>query len=869
MSFKNVSDIKKWVITNERQSASPLLGFLPLFESMTTEISKHLGEDINLESLVEFSSRHVRMACIESEWEQAGYLTLQKLLLPDFPIWVIEGLKRETLHLNHLGNELRSINFNDYSNRELANKMLSTVDSLKRFLVFNNFINTSDFHHELFSKELLNRLEKYNNSDTCMTPSIAYSIFTTPEKKVWIQEEDFDFLNILVVVQSDTVLSNLIKKRDFKNFLKLANKEFQSLLLEHVEKYFWIQYEQEGEVLTTEKFYCKIFQRLDEGIDANFELQEINQRELIAREKLISAKSDFNLNNFDKHLFNVAQQFVYWKLHLREVKVRFYSFTENIFHEISRRLNLDRYQVRHCTVNELEDALLSKISISKTDLNHRIKYCVFHFTKQGTVLHEGKQAKSIFSIVKNDDDAVDADLVTGTCAYPGITEGIVKQVLSVEDIDSFCKGDVLVAYMTDVGVVSAMKKADAIITDVGGVTCHASIIAREFRIPCVIGTKSATKILKTGFKVAVDATAGKVTILSRRSKFSPENKNVDTPDDLINLNLKFPISKTELKNFITFTKPFEEISSIDVNIAGGKGAVLGELSQKNFPVPKGFIILTSAFEHLLTVSNLGLKISHLLNNVNNFRALQAALKRVRELILNVEIPEYLANEIYNQHEKLSHTHVAVRSSATFEDSSDASWAGQMDSFLNTTNQNLLHTVKQCWASLFSERAMLYRLHKNLTSSVVNTAVVIQEMVDSRLSGTAFSVHPVTEDANSVLVESCIGLGETLVLGREIPTTFVVEKNSLKILSKEIHPQQHSLQRSKKGVGNDEVTLTKQESLANALTDTEAKKVATIVANIESDCGFPIDVEWAFEEDNLYILQSRPITTLKNIYHVNE
>ena len=860
----NVSDTNGWVITNERQSASPLLGFLPLFESMTTEISKHLGEDINLESLVEFSSRHVRMACIESEWEQAGKLTLQKLHLPEFSNWVIEGLKRETLHLNRLGDELRSINLNDYSNEELASKTLSTVDGLKRFLVFNNFINTSDFHHELFSKELLNRLEKYHNSEVCMTTSIAYSIFTTPEKKVWIQEEEFDFLNLLVIVQSDTILSNLIKKFDFKDFLKLADKEFQSLFLEHVDKYFWIQYEQEGEILTSEHFYCKMRHRLDEDIDANFELQEIKQRELVDQEKLISAKSYFNLNNIDKHLFNVAQQFVYWKLHLREVKIRFYSCTENIFHEISRRLNLDRYQVRHLTVNELEDALLGKISISKTYLNHRIRYCVFHFTKQGTVLHEGQQAKNIFSIVNDDDNAIEADFVTGTCAYPGITEGIVKQVLSVEDIDSFCKGDVLVAYMTDVGVVSAMKKAGAIITDVGGVTCHASIIAREFRIPCVIGTKNATKVLKTGFRVSVDATAGKAAILSRFSNLSSANKSSNTSDDLINLNLKLPILKPDLKdNVITFTKTFEKVSSIDVNIAGGKGAVLGELSQKKFPVPKGFIILTSAFEHFFAVSNLGLKINHLVNNVNNHRSLQAALKKVQELILSVEIPEYLANEIKTQYAKLSHTQVAVRSSATFEDSSVASWAGQMDSFLNTTDQNLLHNVKQCWASLFSERAMLYRLHNSLTSCDVNTAVVVQKMVDSRISGTAFSVHPVTEDANTVLVESCIGLGETLVLGRGIPTTYVVEKNSLKILSKEIHPQQFSLQRSKNGIGNDEVVLTKQESVINALTDIEAKKVASIVTSIESNCGFPIDVEWAFEGDFLYILQSRPITTLKN------
>ena len=205
-------------------------------------------------------------------------------------------------------------------------------------------------------------------------------------------------------------------------------------------------------------------------------------------------------------------------------------------------------------------------------------------------------------------------------------------------------------------------------------------------------------------------------------------------------------------------------------------------------------------------------------------------------------------------------HVAVRSSAILEDSINASWAGQLDSFLNTVSDDLLLNVRRCWASIFSDRAISYRAHTGLGSGAFATAVVVQRMLESRISGTAFSVHPVTRNDRSVFIESCVGLGETLVLGRSTPTSYLVDKDTLKV-SKSVGQQETGLRRAQHGGGNEVFTISQADDSANNLADNEAREVALLVIDIEKKMGFPVDVEWAYERDKLYVLQSRPVTVL--------
>jgi pyruvate,water dikinase len=230
---------------------------------------------------------------------------------------------------------------------------------------------------------------------------------------------------------------------------------------------------------------------------------------------------------------------------------------------------------------------------------------------------------------------------------------------------------------------------------------------------------------------------------------------------------------------MAYIKRFEELTRADVGIAGGKGASLGEMTQAGIPVPPGFVVLTDAFERFLDETDLRQEVRAELAKVdqNVVHTAERASEQIQNLIKREEMPQDIASEIQQAFKQLDAPFVAVRSSATAEDGADNAWAGQLDSFLNTTEATLLLNVQKCWASLFTPRAIFYRLEKGLKESHVSVAVVVQTMVESESSGIAFSVHPVTEDRNQLIIEAGFGLGEAIVSGSITPDSYVVEKET--------------------------------------------------------------------------------------------
>ena len=203
------------------------------------------------------------------------------------------------------------------------------------------------------------------------------------------------------------------------------------------------------------------------------------------------------------------------------------------------------------------------------------------------------------------------------------------------------------------------------------------------------------------------------------------------------------------------TRDFNHISKSDPPIAGGKGASLGEMTQTGLAVPPGFVVLSAGFEKFLGETDLNIEIDSILHTVNQkeMRTVENASDKIKDLILKAKMPKDIKEEIKKNLRNLKSQFVAVRSSATAEDSSSAAWAGQLDSFLNTTEETLLANVQKCWASLFTPRAIFYRFEKGLHNSKISVAVVIQKMIESEVSGIAFSVHPVTEDRNQLIIEA--------------------------------------------------------------------------------------------------------------------
>jgi len=342
-----------------------------------------------------------------------------------------------------------------------------------------------------------------------------------------------------------------------------------------------------------------------------------------------------------------------------------------------------------------------------------------------------------------------------------------------------------------------------------------------------------------------------------------------------------------------FIKFFSHITKNDVAIAGGKGSSLGEMSGAGISVPPGFVVLASAFDRFLKETQLEEEINARLKEVNpaDTNSVDKASNVIRDAIHDHEMPKDLTDEIWKAFDELFETdsqtspspsparggekYVAVRSSATAEDSAVASWAGELETYLNTTRENVVERVRTCWSSLFTPRAIFYRHEKNLIDHYVSVAVVVQKMIQSEISGIAFTVHPVTEDYDQMIIEAGYGLGEAIVSGQITPDSYVVSKSEMSIVDIYVGAQTRKLVRAKVKAKSEKDKINKKDDdLANEwveigaegekqkLTGKQIIEVAEVCKKIVEHYGFPCDIEWAMEGGKIYITQSRPITTLK-------
>lgn len=319
---------------------------------------------------------------------------------------------------------------------------------------------------------------------------------------------------------------------------------------------------------------------------------------------------------------------------------------------------------------------------------------------------------------------------------------------------------------------------------------------------------------------------------------------------------------------------FSEIDKDDVALVGGKGANLGEMTQAGFPVPSGFVVTAQAYYAFLKENNLATKIKNLINSVNVEKpeSLNQVSKHIKKTILDSTIPEYLVKEIFDAYRSLSgtltDTLVAVRSSATAEDLPTASFAGQQDTYLNVKGEaTLLQKIKEAWASLFNERAIFYREEQKFNHFKIGIAIPVQKMVQSEKSGVMFTIDPVTNDKSKIVIEAILGLGELIVQGTITPDHYEVSKKDLHITIK--MPALQKIMLAKVGIENKEVKVQETEGKKQKITDNQIIDLALLAKKLEKHYFFPQDVEWAIEEKNIFLVQTRPITTTGNVQKINK
>lgn len=315
---------------------------------------------------------------------------------------------------------------------------------------------------------------------------------------------------------------------------------------------------------------------------------------------------------------------------------------------------------------------------------------------------------------------------------------------------------------------------------------------------------------------------------------------------------------------------FNEVTKEDVPLAGGKGANLGEMTRAQIPVPPGFIVTAEAYFNFLEITNISDKIRELLTplDANDSRQLQQIAGEVKQVILKADMPPDLADMIKKAYAKLGGGLVAVRSSATAEDLPEASFAGQQRTFLNVQGENeVVEAVQECWASLFEPRAIFYREQQGFDHFQVGIAVPVQRMVQSEAAGVMFTLEPVTSDTSKIAVEAVYGLGETIVSGDVTPDTYIVDKEGLNITDKEIAKQEWKLVRQEGAKGeeaNVKIPLTAEEQAQQKIGDDDIIALAKLGKQIEDWYQFPQDIEWAKEDNQIFIVQTRPVTTIKEI-----
>lgn len=306
-----------------------------------------------------------------------------------------------------------------------------------------------------------------------------------------------------------------------------------------------------------------------------------------------------------------------------------------------------------------------------------------------------------------------------------------------------------------------------------------------------------------------------------------------------------------------------ELDKTRLALAGGKGANLGELTRiPGLLIPPGFCITTRAYQDFVSTSSEFERLLAALESINNtlnYR-LKNLAEEIRTHLLSLSIPEAIEKDILEAWQASgSNNAYAVRSSATAEDLPGASFAGQQDTFLNVRGQEpILDAVRKCWASLFTERAVVYRQQNSFSHRQVELAVVVQQMVFSEVSGIMFTADPISGNRRVASIDASFGLGEALVSGLVSADLYQVKDE--KIIKKQLSKKNLLIKAQTDG-GTESFNILEKDSLSPSLSDEQALQLARIGRKIEAHFGSPQDIEWAIADGSIYILQSRPITTL--------
>ncbi len=514
----------RWVVLEEMPNYYPMMVAIAWNVGRANAFFKSLGLENRFSKLLAYYKDGMcSLTAIKKEFNAIAHEILEKSLKD--VSWGKSYISRLELQQEKLITEtdkLKKTNLAKLTNKQLYSLYKKYYEVYDILHTYHWIHTTADFGDNVLSNYLLKYIADQTNGKK-RSVGEHFSILTTPTRDGSGAKEHKDLLNILQYIIKKPRLKKYFRNTETRIIFQDLPKVDQVLYKRidgHKEKYGWIGYGNIGPGWDNQYFIdilCSLIRQNSDPKKLLNKLQMDKNQLVKTQEKL---EKTLNIDTVHKNLFGLARDIVFTKGSRKDSMFYSYSVIENLFKEIGKRYYLSVMQVRYMYPHEFKNLLLNK-KYSASKLNERLKYSLQYSVGklENDFLLEGEKADRFLKslhFIKEEIDNI--DMLDGDCASPGRARGRVSVVNVPNDMQKVQKGDILVSIATNPDLIPAIKKASAIITDIGGITCHAAIVSRELNIPCVIGTKMATKIFKDGDVVDVDATHGKATVIQRAKK---------------------------------------------------------------------------------------------------------------------------------------------------------------------------------------------------------------------------------------------------------------------------------------------------------------------------------------------------------------
>jgi phosphoenolpyruvate synthase/pyruvate phosphate dikinase len=796
-----------------------------------------------------FEQGHLTMVYFADDWESVGQALLERTLREERYLTDIyaEQLK--------LGKQLVK-----HSRRTLSKslevftieRLLREYEKLKSLWLSYDRTNVLPWHvmgdylKDYIYKELHEHSPELTDED--------FLLVTMPTSKSFNLEEELASYRLALQMKRHL---GPVAKLDLPVNINELPEKVRNLLQRTAEKFGWIPFGYDGPEIWDVHYYLTRINELivqDES-EIKRRVDELRYYDSEIEKKQNTLRQKLRIDSCLWRLIKDLQTAGVMTNQRKEFTFQSHIAINRVMNQIGIQLGIDLESIAYLTDAELAQYKSRSDGLAEIAFRRKGGFFIFEFNDGRYVEIKGIEALNLKKELVPEIEA--GDSVSGTVGSKGTTLTVVGKARILHSADEVSKlqtGEILVTSMTSPEYIPAIRKAIAVVTDEGGVTCHAAIVSRELGLPCVIGTGFATSVFSDGDLLEVDVERGAVRRVSEGEYLPKLNSQIpgQIPSDRT-----FEPKSARLQSMQRWSEDLilelDQLRKEDFTLVGGKAANLGEIFCL-CPVPPGFCLTVNAFDSFINRCGLNSIIGSILKKTDFTSAdrTKEASNRILELFLACDIPEDITIEVLNRFRKLC-DRVAVRSSGISEDLPNASFAGQHETILNVGDEViLLASIKKCWASLFSPRALSYRNQICFIEDSLKMAILIQKMSDAAVSGVMFTANPINNEPE-ILIECFYGLGENIVSGRVTPERYVMDKDTLSLRSINFRPDRTAPYENAISI----------EPRPRILNEEQLMELASLGMTIEKHFGFPQDIEWTLEESNFYIMQARPISTLNS------